>query len=94
MDFAKHATEYLIGMKWPDEEETRSIFITRRSNHGNFFKEGQWMVCYWMGSLNPWYLGKGGHWRYKYGFGYDSAEEAYEALRRAHSPKESWEISP
>lgn len=82
--YERFATEFLFVKTWADGDK-RTVMITRRSNHGNFIEGDKWMVCIWLGSMNPWYLGEGGLWRYKYGTGFDSHEQAYQYLRRSRS---------
>lgn len=85
----KYATEYLVGYKWNDEKEQRNIFITRHTNHSGWVEDGQWVVCIWLGPMNPWYLSSDGMWRYKFGTRWVTAERAYQALRKSLSVTES-----
>lgn len=79
------AREFALPVQWGDEEEARWVRITRYSNHGNLIEDGGWVACIVLGSLNPWYLGIRGCWRYKYGVRFPTADAAWDAVRRSFS---------
>jgi hypothetical protein len=83
------ATEFLTRVKWPDEDKGRIVFITRKSNHGTWIKDGGWVACIVLGPMNPWYVSADGLWRYKYGDSFKTADDAYKAARRSRSLTQS-----
>jgi hypothetical protein len=66
-----------------------TIVIERYDNHGGLIPDGGWVVCRWLGSMNPWYLAGDGEWRYKGGSNWPSAREALTALE-AHGIPDAW----
>jgi hypothetical protein len=76
------ATEYMFALKG------QTLFITRRSNHGDLFDGGVWVVLWIKGSMNPWYLNRSapGDWAYKAPDGFATADQAYAALCSAEHP--------
>lgn len=87
----EYASEYFFQRTWKDGD-VRNVYITRHTNHGDWIEEGGWMVCIALSSMNPWYLGEGGRWRYKYGYRYKTADEAYDALNKSLSLNVSYEL--
>jgi hypothetical protein len=88
----KHATEFVIGMKWDDEDKSRWVTILRRTNHGNLIPDGKWAACIVLGPMNPWYLGADYVWRYKTYTVFETAEAAYQAARHSHSIARSYDL--
>jgi hypothetical protein len=93
LPFERFATEYVFKHTWPNGEK-QDIWITRHNNHGRWIEDGAWVVVIVYSELNPHYLGEGGHWRYKYGWRYATAEKAYAALQRSIPPQESYKSHP
>lgn len=84
------ATEFVTRISWPDEgDKTRTVFITRHSNHGDWIEDGGWVACIVFGPMNPWYVSDDRLWRYKYGHRFATADLAYQAARRSKSPTAS-----
>lgn len=85
------AREFALGIKWPDEDSTRLVLITRYTNHHNLVEDGCWVACIPLGPMNPWYVDSAGIWRYKYGHRFATADLAYAAVRRSRSITQSVE---
>lgn len=70
-----------------------TIHIERYDNHGGLIPDRGWVVCRWLGGLNPWYLAGDGEWRYKGGSNWPSFREALAALER-HGIPDEWRTKP
>ncbi len=81
----EQAVEFLLNIKWADEEKARWVHITRYTNHHDWIPDGKWVAMIAVGSMNPWYLGADGMWRYKTYAAFETSQAAYAAVKRSLS---------